>query len=241
MNTSLKCLLLDDELPGLTYLKMLCQQIPELEVVKAFNNPKLLLSAIPKLEFDLCILDIEMPEMNGLQIANLLNGKPVIFATAYKEYAAEAFDLNAIDYIRKPIKLERLQQAVRKAMDHLEKNEQVSEKNFIQLNTDKGKAIIFFDQLCYIRTSENDSRDKIARLFDGEELTLKNISFDNLLAKLPSSIFCRINKKEVISLRTVQVFSYDEITTNIQGHSGANLKLTLSEIYRNTFLQKINI
>lgn len=220
---------------------MLCQQIPELEVVKAFNNPKLLLSAIPKLEFDLCILDIEMPEMNGLQIANLLNGKPVIFATAYKEYAAEAFDLNAIDYIRKPIKLERLQQAVRKAINHLEKNEQVSEKNFIQLNTDKGKAIIFFDQLCYIRTSENDSRDKVARLFDGDEFTLKNISFDNLMSGLPGSVFCRINKKEVISLRTVQVFSYDEITTNIQLHSGINLKLTLSETYRNSFLQKINI
>jgi DNA-binding LytR/AlgR family response regulator len=231
---------LDDELPGLAYLKMLCEQIPVLEVVKAFNSPQLLLSELSSLEFDLCILDIEMPEMNGLQIANLLNGKPVIFATAYKEYAAEAFDLNAIDYIRKPIKLERLKQAVQKAINQIEKKEQSPEKSFIQLNTDKGKAILFFDQLCYVRTSENDSRDKIARLFDGEELTLKNISFDNLVVKLPSSIFCRINKKEVISLRTVQVFSYDEITTNIQLHSGANLKLTLSEIYRNTFLQKIN-
>lgn len=79
---------------------MLCEQIPELEIVKAFNNPSTFLKELPNLEFDLCIMDIEMPDMNGLQVANLLNGKPVIFTTAYKEYAAEAYDLDAIDYVR---------------------------------------------------------------------------------------------------------------------------------------------
>ena len=90
MDKKLKCLLLDDELPGLAYLKMLCEQIPKLEVVKAFNNPQLFLEELSSLEFDLCILEVEMPGMNGLQVANLLKGKPVIFATAYKDYAAEA-------------------------------------------------------------------------------------------------------------------------------------------------------
>lgn len=241
MNTKLKCLLLDDELPGLTYLKMLCEQLSDLEVVKAFDNPVTFLKEAPSLEFDFCILDIEMPEMNGLQVTNLLNGKPVIFATAYKNYAAEAFDLNAIDYIRKPIKLERLQQAVQKAKNQLGKNSKTHEKKFIQLNTDKGKAILFFDQLCYIKTSESEPRDKIARLLDGEKFTLKNISFDKLIAWLPPAAFCRINKKEIISLKAVQFFSYDEITTSIQESPGKNLKLRLSEIYRNEFLQKVKI
>jgi len=105
---------LDDELKGLTYLKMLCQQLPDLEVVKVFNSPIKFINEVPKLDFDFCILDIEMPEMNGLQVANLLKGKPLIFATAYKEYAVEAFDLNAVDYIRKPIKIDRLKQAIDK-------------------------------------------------------------------------------------------------------------------------------
>ena len=112
-------MLLDDDLQNLTYLKMLCEQIPELEVVRAFNHPQKLLQAIPNLEFDLCILDIEMPDLNGLQVANLLNGKPVIFATAFDEHAADAFDLNAIDYVRKPLSLDRLQQAVEKAVQFL--------------------------------------------------------------------------------------------------------------------------
>ena len=121
MNTKLKCLLLDDELPGLTYLRMLCEQIPELEVVKAFNDPLKLLRASADLEFDLCITDIEMPGLSGLELAQLLKGKQVIFITAYKEFAAEAFDLDAVDYIRKPIQKERLEKAIFKAARLIEK------------------------------------------------------------------------------------------------------------------------
>lgn len=240
MNTKLKCLLLDDELPGLSYLKMLCEQIPEVEVVKAFNHPRKLLQESPKLDFDLCILDIEMPDLNGLQVANLLNGKPVIFATAYEEHAADAFDLNAIDYIRKPLKLDRLQQAIEKAVQLL-KNSPATGKQFVQLNTNKGKAILFFEKIARIRTSEIDSRDKIAQLFEGEEFVLKNITFDRLLEILPSSDFCRINKREILSIKAVHVFSFDEITTNLSNDSGENIRLTLSENYRNEFLEKIKI
>lgn len=241
MNTKLKCLLLDDELPGLTYLKMLCEQLPNLEVVKAFDNPNNLLKEAPKLEFDICILDIEMPEMNGLQIANLLNGKPVIFTTAYKDYAAEAFDINALDYIRKPIKIERLKQAIEKAQKHIDGLTIQNQKTYLQLNTNKGKAILFFDKIAYIKTSENDSRDKIVRLFDGEEFILKNITFNKLTELLPISDFCRINKKEILSIKAVQVFSYDEITSNLISDQGKNIKLTISENYRNEFLQKVKI
>ncbi len=232
-------MLLDDELPGLTYLKMLCEQIPELEVVKAFDSSEKLLKELPKLDFDLCILDIEMPAINGLQVANLLNGKPVIFTTAYKDYAVEAFEVNAIDYIIKPIKKERLVQAVAKAVARAQ--EKAQEKQFIQLNTDKGKALIFFNQLCYIKTSETDSRDKTAYLFDGTVFTLKNISYKKLLDLLPANDFCRINKKEVIAIKTVQAFSFDEIATNIQIETKKPLKLTLSEVYRALFLDKVKL
>lgn len=241
MNTKLKCLLLDDELPGLTYLKMLCEQLPDLEVVKAFDNPTNFINEASNLDFDFCILDIEMPEMNGLQIANLLNGKPVIFATAYKEYAAEAFDVNALDYIRKPIKIDRLKQAVEKVIKQIGYSGVENQKAFIQLNTDRGKAILFYEKIAYIKTSENDSRDKVARLFEGEEFVLKNITFDKLAELLPANDFCRVNKKEILSIKAVQVFSFDEITSNIISDQGKNIKLYLSENYRNEFLQKVKI
>jgi DNA-binding LytR/AlgR family response regulator len=218
---------------------MLCEQIPELEVVKAFNSPLKFFAELPKLDFDLCILDIEMPEMNGLQVANLLNGCPVIFTTAYKEYAADAFDLNAVDYVRKPLTKERLQQAVSKAFRQISENK--SAKHFIQLNTDKGKAIIFFEQLCYVKIAESDSRDKIATLTDGTTITLKNISFEKLQTSLPINSFCRVNKKELIALKIVQVFSFDEITTTLKDNNGKSLKTILSESYRNDFFKMVKI
>lgn len=237
MNTKLKCLLLDDELPGLTYLKMLCEQFPDIEVVKAFNNPQKFLQEVTNIDFDLCVLDIEMPGMNGLQVANLLNGKPVIFTTAYKEHAVEAFDLNAIDYVIKPIQKERLNQAIQKAKKYLSAKKKSSQ--FMQINTDKGKALIFFEQLCYIKASDIDSRDKVAQLTDGTSIMLKNTTFQKLQKLLPQNDFARVNKKEIIALKAIQVFSFDEITTTIYGSNGEKLKLTLSEIYRNEFLQKV--
>lgn len=238
MNTKLKCLLLDDELTGLSYLKLLCEQIPELEIVKAFNNPEILLHEYDQLQFDLCILDIEMPGMNGIQLANILKGKAVIFTTAYKDYATDAFDLDAIDYVIKPIQFERLQQAVHKAIQRLQKqNETV---NHVLLNTDKGNTLLFFGQLLYVRTSEIDSRDKTAILADGTNLHLKNISFEKLISLLPPAGFCRINKKELIALSCIRYFSNDQITIGIYDQSEKPLVVTLGEAYRPDFLSKIN-
>ena len=232
-------MLLDDELPGLTYLKMLCEQIPQLEVVKAFNQPDVFLSECVNLDFDLCILDIEMPQINGIQIAELLRHKLVIFTTAHKEYAADAFDLDVVDFVRKPIELERLHKAVRKAIKQL--NDAKHSKKFIHLNTDKGKSLIVFDQLCYIRSSAIDSRDKDVLLRDGSKICLKNISFEKLQTILPPNKFCRINKQEIIALDIVQHFSFDQITSTIPGEQNQPQLFYLSEVYRNTFLEKVKI
>jgi len=239
LNTKLKCLLLDDELPGLTYLKMLCEQIPELEIIRVFNNADLMLKEIPGLEFDLCIMDIEMPGMNGLQVANILKGKPVIFTTGFSQYAAEAFDIDAIDYVRKPIKLDRLQLAVQKALFRTGKGP--APINYIQLNTDKGKALINTNQIGYIVTSETDSRDKVACMLDGTSFVLKNISIARLLEIVPTGQFCQVNKKELIALRSVHFFSHDTITTNIVPSNGKPVVLYLTDIYRKDFIQLVQL
>jgi DNA-binding LytR/AlgR family response regulator len=231
-------LLLDDELPGLSYLKLLCEQIPELEVVRAFNDPELFLKEFPAIDFDLCILDIEMPGINGIQLAALLKEKPVIFTTAYKDYATDAFDLDAIDYVIKPVKPERLQQAVNKAIQRIRIKDRSSKH--LRLNTDKGIALLDVNQLVYVRTSEIDSRDKTALLSNGTNLHLKNISFEKLISLLPSSEFCRVNKKELIALSSVLYFSNDQITTNIYNQSEKPLIISLGETYRSDFISKTN-
>jgi DNA-binding LytR/AlgR family response regulator len=217
---------------------MLCEQIPELEVVKAFNNPDVFLSEIPELEFDLCILDIEMPKISGIEVANLLQGKLIIFATAYKEFALEAFELDAVDYLQKPIKKERLQMALQKALKRSLQENPI--KKFVQLQADKGKILMYFDKINYIKTASIDSRDKEVLLDEGSTVILKNISFEKLLELLPTSDFCRINKHEIIKLGIVQFFSSDQITTNCI-FKGKNLTLTLGNSFKKDFLSKLTL
>lgn len=236
MNTKIRCLLLDDELPGLTYLKMLCEQIPELEVVKAFNSPEIFLKEQEGLEYDLLISDIEMPGMNGLQVADAIKGKAVVFTTAYKNFAVDAFDRDAVDYVVKPVKPERLMQAVQKVLLRVEKPQ--AKPKQVQLNTDKGKALISSEKIFCIMTSDIDSRDKIILLNDTTRIIAKNLSFEKLLEMLPANDFVRINKRAVIALKHVQYYSHDEITADITATDGKAYTFPLSEIYRSDFIKR---
>ncbi|KMQ69340.1 histidine kinase [Chryseobacterium sp. FH2] len=231
----IKCVILDDELLAISYLKLLCEQIDNVEVVKAFNDPKIFLSEIEAIDCNLCILDIEMPGMNGLQVAELISGsKKIIFTTAYKEYAAEAFDLNVIDYVRKPIKKERLIQAFEKAKELVQSPQK---KEFIEWNTNIGKTVIFTEQIAYIKTSEIDSRDKDIILNDGTTIVLKNLSFKSLLEMLPAKDFAQVNKKEIIALSSIKVFSTNEIISTISIDGENFLKLQIGEAYKHSLME----
>lgn len=218
---------------------MLCEQIAEVEIVKTFNHPEKLLAEIPNLDFDLLISDIEMPGIDGLHLAEMLSNKLVIFCTAYKDYAAEAFNINAVDYITKPVKLERLQKAISKAFERFDKPE--TAKKFMQLNTDKGKTLLYFNQIQYIKTAVSDSRDKTVLLTDGSFLNLKNVKFDTLLSELPEPDFCRINKKEIVSMKAIKFFNHNEIVLHHLEKNAKNSTLILSETYRSEFLKKVKI
>lgn len=226
----IKCVILDDELLAISYLKLLCEQIDNVEVVKAFNDPKAFLNEIGNIDCNVCILDIEMPGMNGLHVAELIHdSKKIIFTTAYKEYAAEAFDLNVVDYVRKPIKIERLMKAFEKAKGLVQNSHK---KDFIEWNTNIGKTVIFTDQIAYIRTSEIDSRDKDIILNDGTGILLKNLNFKTLLEMLPAKDFAQVNKKEIIALSSIKVFSTNEIITTIPVNDNSFLKLQIGETYK---------
>ena len=228
---------MDDELPGLTYLRMLCEQIPNVEVVKAFNDSEKFANALATLDYNICILDIEMPKLNGMEVAKLIKDKPIIFTTAYKDYAAEAFDLNAVDYIRKPIQKDRLEQALSKAAIIL--NTSPVKKEYAQFNTDKGKALLLFDEIIYITSSDRDKRDKIIYLENEQRLTLKNISYEQLLSILPANKFCRVNKKDVIAIKAVHIYSHEEIITKLLSKKKEAIKLALNDAFRAEFKSKL--
>lgn len=218
---------------------MLCEQMPELEIVKVFNSPEKLFEKTTSIDFDLCITDIEMPGMDGLTLASRLQNKLVIFTTAYKEYASEAFNIDAVDYITKPVTKERLHKAVLKALER-HKNT-IQNASFLTLNTDKGKGIVYINQLVHIKSAEQDSRDKEALLTDGSILILKNINFETLLQQLPETNFCRVNKKEIIAVSQVKHYTHNEIILKQSDKNGNFISVLLSETYRSAFMKLVNI
>ncbi|MFC4687775.1 LytR/AlgR family response regulator transcription factor [Epilithonimonas pallida] len=233
----IKCVILDDELLAISYLKLLCSEMENIEVVKAFNNPKVFLQEINNIDCNICILDIEMPGMNGLQVAELIQDKKIIFTTAYKEYAAEAFDLDVVDYVRKPIKKERLQQAFEKAEKLLGEQRK---NQFFEWNTNLGKTRIFVSDVVYIKTSEIDSRDKDLKLKNHSEIILKNLSFKNLSELLPQKNFVQINKKEMVNIDFIKVFSSSEIILDLASSEGNPIKLNISDTFKSQVSEKLS-
>jgi len=215
---------LDDELPGLTYLKMLCEQLGTVEVVRCFSSPSAFLLEQDKLDFDVCLLDINMPDINGIEVARSLKNKPVIFTSAYPEFAVNAFEIEALDFIKKPVTKERLEKALHKAEKNIRE-----EKNFFTWNSNLGKSAIYFDDILYITTSEIDKRDKVLHLQDNSELILKNITIDKLLSLLPSSRFLQVNKSDVITKKAIQAYTADEIVLKTK------VTLNLGESYKKGF------
>lgn len=233
----LRCILVDDELPALTYLRTLCGQLPNVQVVKAYNDAEKMLAELQGQEFDVCVLDIEMPQMNGLELAKQLEGKAVIFSTAYREYAADAFDLSAVDYLRKPYQLERLEKAFVKARAWLDGRG--AHLGVAEFNSNIGRVVLHFNDIGLITTAESDRRDKRVILNSGQEVLLKNVSFEELLQALPAAHFCRINRKTIITFSNVAAYTHDWITYNLQGASTRQIKLSLTASYRDAFTMKI--
>jgi two-component system LytT family response regulator len=233
-----RCILIDDELLALSYLRTLCEAIPGIEVVRAYDNPEKLLEDLPSLQVDFCISDVVMPALSGLDLAQQLNGLPVIFTTAHNEFAADAFDVDAVDYLRKPVQQQRLEKAIEKVVQLLSSRE--TKPVMLSLTTHKGKMQLSSDRIAAISSETIDRRDKLLTLLTGEEWILKNISYEQLLHQLPEAGFCRISKSEVIAMPIVTGHSGERIFTSFKDKTGNNREFALSENYRKGFLARLD-
>ena len=236
--SKIKCVILDDELPSLTYLRMLCEQFPFIDIVKCFDSSPQFVEESKKTDFDICLLDINMPGINGVEVAKGLKNKYIIFVSAHSEFAVDAFELEAIDFIKKPVVKERLEKALTKAYKLIIEKPVVTD--YFNWNTNLGKSIIFFDEIEYISTSDIDKRDKVVYMNDNRILLLKNITIEKLISILPSSYFMQVNKGEVLSKRAVQAHSANGITIKTKDSSRKQPTIAIGEAYRKSFLDWIS-
>lgn len=156
--SKLKVLIVDDEYLALNLLSNFVVQISDLELVASLKNPLEALQVLSANQIDILFLDIQMPSLSGVNLLKSLKNPPiVIFTTAYSEFALEAFDLNAVDYLLKPFSFERFLQSVNKAKELCNKanlgsqEELYSEKNTFITVKSEGKTVkIFTNEILFI-------------------------------------------------------------------------------------------
>ncbi len=203
---TLKAIIVDDERLARTELNKLLKQHPEIEVIAEASNVNEAIDKIEEHNPDLVFLDIQMPGKTGFDLLEELDKAPhVIFTTAYDEYALKAFQVNALDYLLKPIEPLRLAEAIHKLKVAEEKEEQLSTTR--TLLTDKDQVFVKDGEKCwFVKLGEIrlfESVGNYARVFFGTNKPLILKSLNALEERLDPKTFFRANRKHIINLNSI--------------------------------------
>jgi two-component system LytT family response regulator len=230
----MKCIIIDDEPGAIDVLKRYVEQLDNLELAGTFRNPLKAVEFLKETNVDLVFLDINMPKINGLQFLRSLFTKPmVIFTTAYSEYAVESYEVNAVDYLVKPIEFERFLKAVNKVSD-LKRSQpkptiSKAQKNDEYLLLKSGPQIhkVKAGDILFIEKEENYV---VFNLTDKKIFVRANMN--DLFDLVPESAFVRVHKSFVVNLKHISTIEPHQVTIN-------KIKIPLSNTYREEFLKTL--
>lgn len=201
----MKCLIADDEYPALVLLEDYISKTPELELVAKCENAMEANQYIKEGEIDLMFLDIQMPDLTGLELLKSLKHKPlVILTTAYSEYALESYELDVTDYLVKPFSFERFVQSVNKAKEliHLKRaGKQQSgsaQKPHFFVKADYKKVRVNLEDIRYI-----EGLREYVSIYTRDKRIITLEAMKNLEASLPNDQFIRIHKSYIIAIDKV--------------------------------------
>jgi len=216
----MNCIIVDDEPLARQGLEMSVANVANLTLMNSFSNALAANDFLRKEKVDLMFLDINMPEMSGLDFLKSLRDAPlVIFTTAYPQYALESYELDAIDYLVKPIRIERFLKAVNKAENHLRLLQQESnnhkiekiEEDFVFIKSDRKYFRIYFKEILYIE----GLKDYVI-IYTADQKIITAMNVKTICAQLPDIMFARVSKSYIVNI--TQISSFDNELVYIQQH-----------------------
>ncbi|MFV5703308.1 LytR/AlgR family response regulator transcription factor [Flavobacterium sp. XS2P12] len=214
----MKCIAIDDEPLALELISGYIKKTPFLEFIAEFTNPFTAMDFLLKNPIDLVFIDINMPELSGIELLKALPVLPkIIFTTAYSEYGAESYEFNAVDYLLKPVKYDRFLKGVNKVIDisSLKKGEtnmsSSSEPHSQSVLIKSGSKTfkIATDDILYIEAAGNYM---LFYTLKGKIMTL--LPMNDILKLLPSNTFIRIHKSYIISLKHIEIIEKAVVIIN---------------------------
>ena len=235
MSDKVTCMIVDDEPMAREIISSFVGKIHNLELVATCKNVSEAFSVLQKESIQLIFLDINMPEISGLSLAKSIQHKSqVIFTTAYREYAIEGFDLQAVDYLLKPISFDRFLKAVQKYFDlhvskEIIKQEIVSEakETSIFVRSDRKMVKVRFKEINYI-----ESLSDYVKIFTDKETIITRETISNIESKLPSNEFLRTHRSYIVSIPKIDSFTNEFLELDKKA-------IPISRSYKENVLQKL--
>ena len=214
MIKKLKCLIVDDEQTAREILENHLQKINIVEVAGSCKNAYETLEILKTTHIDLIFLDINMPEISGLSLMKLIDKKSkIIFTTAYREYAVDGFDLQAVDYLLKPISPERLIQGINKFLDERipytdsKKEDYTSQQSeFIFVRSERKMVRINFDEIQYI-----ESLSDYLKIHLADKIIVTRETISAIEAKLSTKEFLRTHRSFIVPFSKIDSFTNEFI------------------------------
>ena len=208
------CLIVDDEQLARTLLEEFVAKVPMLELKGMCKNPLEAMDILKSEHIDIMFLDIQMPELTGVEFVKTLQHKPgIIFTTAYSEYALEGYELDVVDYLVKPFPLDRFIKAVNKAIDFIDLKRNAGkvdqdnmDSNYILLHADHKIYKVNLDDIQYI-----EGLKEYVSYYTKEKRIIVLQSLKSIEESLPSNKFIRVHRSYIVPINRIKTLDGNQV------------------------------
>lgn len=224
----MNCIIVDDDEASVNVLIQLIKQVDNLKVVATCSSPMEAIKSLGENQADLMFLDIEMPGMTGIEMLKSLPGSPkVILTTSHKEYALDAYELNVVDYLVKPITLPRLLKALAK-VNYVPAQLQQVEQDYFFVKKDSVLMKVPVKEILWI-----EALGDYVTLHTRNERFILHITLKSVESKLPSSKFVRVHRSYIVHLDNVRTVEDTTIYIN-------EVSIPIGALYKDNFIKRLN-
>ncbi len=227
------CIIVDDEPAAIRLLEKFIEKISYLELKATFTRPLEALAFLESNSVDLIFLDVQMPQLTGIQLSKIISPQTqIIFTTAYSEFALDSYEVDALDYLLKPISFERFYKAISKLRTESDTllKEAVIADNYLFVKTDAKHSFkkLFLKDLKFVEGLKN-----YVSLQLEEEQVITQSTLKSLMERLPSKDFIQVHKSYIVALAHIERIDNDTVWIH-------NRQLPIGNTFRKVFFESVN-
>ena len=233
----ISCLIIDDEPPAREILKRYIESIPTLKLAAEFGNAIQAMTYLQQHKVDLIFLDMRMPQLSGTELLKALkNPPPVIFTTAYAEYALEGYEYDAVDYLLKPIQFDRFVKSVNKVFsltgrsnDRKQIARETPKENFVYFRADRKMVKVMLEDIVFI-----ESMKDYVKIVTDQNVIVTKQSMNSVELMLPAKQFVRVHRSYIVSLLKIKSFTHELI-------EAGNVEIPIGKLYKNEVMKLLEL